>query len=514
MFTDKVRVHWDNASSQGGWCMPSSKTKYPVEATLKIDGDQVWWTNSIGTVTTIARGLIFGATRVFRPLPALKTRKSATVLNQKTHTEGGIYSVENSPYWLLHAVELSNGRLDKASGIRRILFESQSSGAKECVAAVEDCARVRQTVKNILVIVNPFGGTKKARRTYEKVVKPMLQLAGINVQLQETTHIGHATEIAHALRLDLYSAIVTVSGDGVFHEVVNGLLKRPDWEQARKMPIGVVAGGSANAMNKNLMTLQPELATLAVIKGHTRPMDVFSISQNDTVMYSHLQFMWTLLADLDFESENYRWMGGERMTVAAIIRLLRLRTYRGKMYLLPADQAHAHDQSANAQPGDGQHGPLRRFTASPTAHQSWPKITDTTFNLFVATNLAWISDEFMASPSARLANGEIDVIWSEEMSVIQGLAAVTDQGSGKYLQLPYIKQERVKALVLEPHGWAWDKDGRKNVHAGTYLNVSGERVPYLPTRMELHPGVLTVIAPEWLDEEEWTRIADKARRKG
>ncbi len=43
--------------------------------------------------------------------------------------------------------------------------------------------------------------------------------------------------------LKSYSAIITVSGDGLFHELVNALLSRPDWNDARKIPIGMIAGG-------------------------------------------------------------------------------------------------------------------------------------------------------------------------------------------------------------------------------------------------------------------------------
>ncbi|KAI8591355.1 ATP-NAD kinase-like domain-containing protein [Geranomyces variabilis] len=516
MFTDKVRIHWDNASAPGGWCMPApgAHHQYPLEATLKIDADQVWWTTESGRVTTVPKSLIFGATRVARPLPAAKTLKSTTVLSQNLYNtaDAAVFNIENSPYWILHAVELKQGRTDKQPGIRRILFESQDVGAKACTDAVVDCAGIGQTVRSVLVLLNPFSGTKRGKQYYRTVVKPMFDIAGITVHLQETTHINHAAEITRSINLNLYSAVVTIGGDGVFHEAINGLLTRPDWEEARRVPVGFIGGGSANAMNKNLMTQSRELATLTVIKGQTRPLDIFSVSQNDTVVYSHLAVMWTLLADLDFESERYRWMGGERMTVAAIIRLIRLRTYRGKLYLLPTSQADAYDESATPRTPGGQHGPARRFTASPTAHLAWPRKLDTTFNYFVATNLPWVSDQFMAAPASRLADGTLHVVWSEGMTLVQALASLIDQGSGNYLTSPVMNVERVKAFVIDPHGWSWDKKGLKDVHAGKYMDVSGEQVSYLPTRVEVHPAIMNVLAPDWLDEEEWTRIAEKAKR--
>ncbi|KAI8817576.1 ATP-NAD kinase-like domain-containing protein [Fimicolochytrium jonesii] len=376
--------------------------------------------------------------------------------------------------------------------------------------------------KPVLLLVNPFGGTKRGVKNYEQYVRPMLHLSETPFELRKTTHQQHATQIAQEIDIDAYSAIVTISGDGVFHEVVHGLLSRRDWEQASKLPIGLIGSGTANALGKNLMCGSIELATLAVIKLRTRPMDAFSITQNDTVTYSHLQLMWTLLADVDFESEAYRWLGAERMTVAAVIRLIRMRTYHGKLYLLPSDKAHGAGPSRSSSPtpkgnspsSPATYGPQRIYTADPKAHLSWPTIIDSSFNYFVATNLPWISDDFIVTPHARIADGDIHVVWSEKMSFRDALRPLLDQGTGAYIAQPSVKAERVKALVLEPQGWTWDKERKagSKMHEGEFMDVSGERVPYVTTKMEIHPGVLNVLCPDWLDESAWTRAYEKATR--
>lgn len=50
------------------------------------------------------------------------------------------------------------------------------------------------------------------------------------------------------LRLSEWDGIVTLSGDGLLYEVLNGLLHRPDWEEAVKMPLGILPCGSGNAL--------------------------------------------------------------------------------------------------------------------------------------------------------------------------------------------------------------------------------------------------------------------------
>lgn len=50
------------------------------------------------------------------------------------------------------------------------------------------------------------------------------------------------------LDLKKYYGIITVSGDGLIHEVFNGLMKRHDWRDAVSTPFGCIPGGSSNAL--------------------------------------------------------------------------------------------------------------------------------------------------------------------------------------------------------------------------------------------------------------------------
>ena len=43
--------------------------------------------------------------------------------------------------------------------------------------------------------------------------------------------------------MSMYSVLIACGGDGTFHEVVNGLLTRPD---KQKIPVMVVPNGSGN----------------------------------------------------------------------------------------------------------------------------------------------------------------------------------------------------------------------------------------------------------------------------
>ena len=69
------------------------------------------------------------------------------------------------------------------------------------------------------------------------------------------------------MHLDNYDGIITVSGDGLVFEVVNGLMKRDDWETAIKIPIGTIPAGSGNALAATLNSISPITAAFNICKG-------------------------------------------------------------------------------------------------------------------------------------------------------------------------------------------------------------------------------------------------------
>ncbi|MCD7471985.1 hypothetical protein HAX54_012805, partial [Datura stramonium] len=75
--------------------------------------------------------------------------------------------------------------------------------------------------------------------------------------------------------------------------------------------------GTSNGMAKSLLDSVGESctafnATLAIIRGHKRSLDVATVSQAKRY-FSVLMLAWGLIADIDIESEKYRWMGRARM---------------------------------------------------------------------------------------------------------------------------------------------------------------------------------------------------------
>ena len=101
--------------------------------------------------------------------------------------------------------------------------------------------------------VNPHGGLKKGLGILEQV-KPVFENDGAEVTILETEYAGHARNMARTVEIDGYDGFCAIGGDGTMHEVVNGMMNRED---GRRLPIGLVTGGTGNSFMHDLDCLDP-----------------------------------------------------------------------------------------------------------------------------------------------------------------------------------------------------------------------------------------------------------------
>uniref|UniRef100_A0A3Q3RE35 sphingosine kinase n=1 Tax=Monopterus albus TaxID=43700 RepID=A0A3Q3RE35_MONAL len=100
----------------------------------------------------------------------------------------------------------------------------------------------------MMLMVNPQSGKEKALALYNHHIQRMLNEANISHTLVITERQNHARELVREADLSQWDALVILSGDGLLFEVINGLLERPDWEEAIRTPLGILPGGSGNAL--------------------------------------------------------------------------------------------------------------------------------------------------------------------------------------------------------------------------------------------------------------------------
>jgi diacylglycerol kinase family enzyme len=113
-----------------------------------------------------------------------------------------------------------------------------------------------------LLIVNPRATTTSAR-TREVIVHALASTVDLDVA--DTTHRSHATDLARQARRDGMDVVLTVGGDGTVNEAINGLLA--DGPGHDVPLLGTVPGGSANVFARGLgLPEDPVEATGALIE--------------------------------------------------------------------------------------------------------------------------------------------------------------------------------------------------------------------------------------------------------
>lgn len=104
-------------------------------------------------------------------------------------------------------------------------------------------------------------------------------MAGVVATVTETEYAGHCEDAVRDLDMSKVDLVISVSGDGMLHELVNGIMKRDDWHQATKVPVGVIPCGTGNALAATLMYPLPIISILTLIKRQWRPFDLMAAYQ-------------------------------------------------------------------------------------------------------------------------------------------------------------------------------------------------------------------------------------------
>ena len=98
-----------------------------------------------------------------------------------------------------------------------------------------------------LLVVNPHATTTSPRVT-DVLVSALSR--DLDLEVTVTTHKGHGIEIGERARIEGLDIVVTLGGDGIIHEVVNGLLA--DGVREGLPRLATVPGGSGNVFARAL----------------------------------------------------------------------------------------------------------------------------------------------------------------------------------------------------------------------------------------------------------------------
>ncbi|XP_032595876.1 ceramide kinase isoform X2 [Drosophila grimshawi] len=220
--------------------------------------------------------------------------------------------------------------------------------------------RLVQRVRRLLVFINPYGGRKAGANTYERLVRPLFQLAGIDATCITTQRANQIRDILLSHELSCYDAVCCVGGDGTVAEVINGLVfrrmrelgldeQRPAYIPRPSLPVAIIPAGSTDTIVYSMHgTADVRTAAIYVLLGQRRGLDVCSVSNNRSLLrFCASVLSYGYLGDVAATSEQYRWMGTKRYEYSGIKAFISNRGYDAELQLLeePTESAAMTPQS-------------------------------------------------------------------------------------------------------------------------------------------------------------------------
>jgi ceramide kinase len=217
----------------------------------------------------------------------------------------------------------------------------------------------------ILLILNPNAGSGAARSQYRTILQPLLAKAGISAKVVETERAGHATQIVldallpHGSRTNNneleYDGIVAVGGDGIFHEILNGLLEAQSNNQAASstqtppsyhirhadklssLRLAHIPCGSTDAVACSLHGCRSVFtAAMHMALGDSTPLDALKVSIGSTVRYACCIATYGFMGDVVQESEQHRWLGPLRYDLIGAMKIVNNQSYACRVSYIPA----------------------------------------------------------------------------------------------------------------------------------------------------------------------------------
>lgn len=168
----------------------------------------------------------------------------------------------------------------------------------------------------IALIANPNSGGKRGLKVLAQIL-PVFEESGVAVIVLKTEYPGHAQELARTAE---EKVICALGGDGTAHEVVNGVMCRPDHDS---VTVGILPAGTGNTLAYDMGIASAKQGAEQVIGGRVRQMDLLVVDgmpdtghdimrepSKPTRLYSLNMVGWGLPAAVMGDADKMRIGGG------------------------------------------------------------------------------------------------------------------------------------------------------------------------------------------------------------
>ncbi|CAI4064270.1 hypothetical protein N7582_002661 [Saccharomyces uvarum] len=399
--------------------------------------------------------------------------------------------------------------------------KSSSSGVVEEI--LEKSYENSKRNRNVLVIINPYGGKGKAKTLFLTKARPILLESGCKIEIAYTKYARHAIDIAKDLDISKYDTIACASGDGIPYEVINGLYRRPDRVEAfNKLAVTQLPCGSGNAMSISChWTNNPSYAALCLVKSIETRIDLMCCSQpsymNEWPRLSFLSQTYGVIAESDINTEFIRWMGPIRFNLGVAFNIFQGKKYpcdvfvkyaakskkelkvhflenkdKNKGYLAFEPNTDPNSSFESISKIDKNNGKDElspsfltednfklKYPMTEPLPNDWEKVdSELTDNLtiFYTGKMPYIAEDTKFFPAALPADGTIDLIMTDgRTSVAKITPILLSLDKGSHVLEPEVVHSKILAYKIVP-----------KIKSGLF-SVDGERFPLEPLQVEIMP---------------------------
>nr|XP_033776213.1 ceramide kinase-like isoform X2 [Geotrypetes seraphini] len=345
----------------------------------------------------------------------------------------------------------------------------------------------------------------------------------------ETTRANQARDHILEKNLQGLDGLLCVGGDGMFSELMHGLIGRTQKETGilencadsalvpSSLRIGIIPAGSTDCICfATVGTNDPITSALHIIVGDTQPVDVCAVYHARTLLkYSVSLIGYGFYGDVLADSDQYRWMGPCRYNYSGFKMVLLNRSYEGAVEFQlaenpqssPRDQTRCRtgclvcSESSERLKEESEELKDKNLKHEDIHDSEWHTVEGT----FVAVNITCMCSACSKSPdglspTAHLADGTADLILVKKCSMLQFLKHLIRHTNQKdQFDLPFVEVYRIKALKFTARKTVSIKKGFfgrlfSNQPPHSCWNCDGEILHYPSISIKVHCQLVNLFA--------------------